>query len=151
MAHNIDHFGVRLRRETLEPPRVTFPAAQRRSHRRSARPKYMPLALDVNGRHRRRQHEKGHPPWGSNPRPQGSGPCALPTELGGLYSCILSLLLHRHQGPSLGGYPRASKGRGVRKRAAPGIEPGTSRTRSENHATRPSSLCSGQTQHMGAS
>ena len=25
-----------------------------------------------------------HPPWGSNPRPQGSGPCALPTELGGL-------------------------------------------------------------------
>ena len=27
-----------------------------------------------------------HPPWGSNPRPQGQGPCALPTELGGLLS-----------------------------------------------------------------
>ena len=25
-----------------------------------------------------------HPPWGSNPRPQGQEPCALPTELGGL-------------------------------------------------------------------
>ena len=23
-----------------------------------------------------------HPPWGSNPRPQGEEPCALPTELG---------------------------------------------------------------------
>ena len=25
---------------------------------------------------------KKHPPWGSNPRPQGEEPCALPTELG---------------------------------------------------------------------
>ena len=25
-----------------------------------------------------------HPPWGSNPRPHGYGPCALPTGLGGL-------------------------------------------------------------------
>ena len=32
-----------------------------------------------------------HPPWGSNRRPQGQGPCALPTELGGL--CFLSRAL----------------------------------------------------------
>ena len=28
--------------------------------------------------------QQQHPPWGSSPRPQGEGPCALPTELGGL-------------------------------------------------------------------
>ena len=28
--------------------------------------------------------QQQHPPWGSSPRPQGYGPCALPTELGGL-------------------------------------------------------------------
>ena len=30
------------------------------------------------------QFSLAHPPWGSKPRPRGSGPCALPTELGGL-------------------------------------------------------------------
>ena len=38
----------------------------------------------------RQTKQRKHPPWGSNPRPQGSGPCALPTELGGL--------LHARQG-----------------------------------------------------
>ena len=47
-----------------------------------------PLPLDA--------HSK-HPPWGSNPRPQGEGPCALPTELGGLVTFILMCLIGQSQ------------------------------------------------------
>ena len=34
-----------------------------------------------------------HPPWGSNPRPQGQEPCALPTELGGLFAVFVAVKL----------------------------------------------------------
>jgi hypothetical protein len=50
-------------------------------------PRNPPFADLANAR-----RTENHPPWGSNPRPQGEEPCALPTELGGQCQSERSLL-----------------------------------------------------------